>query len=142
MTISAHKTLSVQRHVSMTYFDSRDLLPRRWLLHFHYYLCNSHSNISGSLEDVLIWKVAKWITSTHQLWDLGLEVLMVSAKDVQSALTNKDNIVLAANDILHVWVSGQGARQEAYTNLLSRLRKHRNFTDLATDLTKWVEDSQ
>ena len=46
-----------------------------------------------------MWKVAKWITSTHQLWDLGLEVLVVSAKDVQSALTNEDNIVLAANDI-------------------------------------------
>ena len=83
------------------------------------------------MEDVVIWKVAKWITSTHQLWNLGLEVLMVSAKDVQSTLTNKDNIVLAVNDVLHVWVSGQGRSHKMgrrFTiNILMLERKNSKF---------------
>ena len=96
---------------------------------------------SGSLEDEHIWELAQRIGDVHQLLDLGLKVLRIPGFKIQSALTNKKDIELAAYQALMTWDSNQNNRCEAYTNLLSGLRSN-GFKDLAGKLNQWVEGAQ
>ena len=95
----------------------------------------------GSLEDEHIWKLAERITNEQQLNDLGLKVLKIPGFKIESALTDKKSINLAAHLALKTWASDQNNRCEAYTNLVLGLRSN-GFKDLAGKLTQWVEESQ
>ena len=95
----------------------------------------------GSLTDVHIWKLAERITNEQQLNDLGIKVLKIRDFKIQSALTDKKSINLAAHRVLQTWVSGQNNRCDAYTNLVSGLRSNA-FNALAGELTRWVEGTQ
>ena len=95
----------------------------------------------GSLEDEHIWKLAERITDEQQLIDLGLKVLKIPGFKIESALTDKKSINLAAHVALETWARDQNNRCEAYTNLVSALRSN-GFKDLAGKLTQWVEETQ
>ena len=95
----------------------------------------------GSLEDEHIWKLAERITDEQQLNDIGLKVLHIPSSKIESSLTDKKNINLAARSVLRTWVSDQNNRCEAYTNLVSGLGSN-GFKDLARKLTQWAEGTQ
>ena len=88
-----------------------------------------------------IWKLAERITSEQQLKDIGLKVLKICDFKIESALTDRTNINLAAHLALKTWARDQNNRCEAYTNLVSALRSN-GFKDLAGKLTQWVEETQ
>ena len=92
----------------------------------------------GSLEDANIWNLAKVISSKQQLRDLGLNILKVPAKTIDSALHNEREIENAANKVLQTWYQNQRNRQEAYKNLYTALLNN-GWKLLAGELRQWVE---
>ena len=93
------------------------------------------------MTDAHIWNLAQRIDTQQNLLDLGLNALRIPEYKVETALTKKNDIQLAAHRILKNWCLRYGRREEAYDNLLTGLREC-GLTRLAAELSRWVEGSQ
>ena len=70
-------------------------------------------------------KLAQRITSEQKLQDIGLTVLKIPLYTIKTALYNKrDNINMAALDVLEKWRFNQPTSKVAYTKLCKELYGH------------------
>ena len=89
---------------------------------------------SGSLTDVHLWELAQRIVSEHQLQEIGLKVLKIPLHTIRTALYNKrDNINVAALEVLETWGFDQPNPEAAYTTLYKELKNH-GWGELAAEV--------
>ena len=93
------------------------------------------------MEDAHLWELAQRITSTQDLLDLGLKVLKLPDYKVESALSSKKEVELAAHRTLQIWIRKQTNRYEAYRTLVTSL-KSCGMHQLAAQLMEWVEKTR
>ena len=75
------------------------------------------------MEDSHLWEFAQRISTQQELLDLGLKVLRLPQHQVNSALTNKGDVELAAHHILQIWCKQYTSSLEVYTALYTSLKK-------------------
>ena len=77
------------------------------------------------MEDAHLLEVAQRITNENELQHLGLNILKVSANEIDSALTNERDIRDAALEVLKTWYKNQESTEKAYRSLYRELVNNR-----------------
>ena len=98
--------------------------------------------ISDSLEDKQLLEFSEKITNKNDLRKLGVKVLQISNRCVETACENNPrDIQSAVQDVLKQWLLTQDNREIAYSNLVKNLHKS-DFKILAKELKDIVEGKE
>ena len=92
------------------------------------------------LTDEHILKLSERIRCQSELLNLGVRTLKLPERIVQTALTNKNEIQSAANDVLQTWFKKQKNGAEAFSNIQNALEES-GLNLLAMELRNWVENT-
>ena len=101
---------------------------------------NFFRRMATELTDEHLLNLSKRITGEEELMDLGIKVLDLPRRTIQSALSDKKEIQPAAFKILNSWQEKQENAEEAFITLCTLLRKN-NMNQLATELNSSFKDS-
>ena len=82
-----------------------------------------HAGDGPELNDALAWSLAKQITSESALRDLATLGLGVRDPTIDKNLTNKEDIIAAAHNVIIEWRKGQDNEKIAYIKMCEALRK-------------------